>query len=104
MLVPAVSVPSNALVLVIAVLRTAFSAPARLSLLMGASALALLAQQAPAAHVGTITIKFVGMANVSEQIVRAKLKMKFPTPDYRGLASAPEPGSAPKARPSVHSR
>lgn len=24
-----------------------------------------------------------------EQIVRAKLKMKFPTPDYRGLATAP---------------
>jgi 5,6-dimethylbenzimidazole synthase len=24
-----------------------------------------------------------------EQVVRAKLKMKFPTPDYRGLASAP---------------
>ena len=24
-----------------------------------------------------------------EQIIRAKLKMKFPTPDYRGLASAP---------------
>ena len=24
-----------------------------------------------------------------EQIVRARLKMKFPTPDYRGLASAP---------------
>ena len=24
-----------------------------------------------------------------EQIARAKLKMKFPTPDYRGLASAP---------------
>jgi 5,6-dimethylbenzimidazole synthase len=24
-----------------------------------------------------------------EQILRAKLKMKFPTPDYRGLASAP---------------
>jgi nitroreductase len=24
-----------------------------------------------------------------EQLVRAKLKMKFPTPDYRGLASAP---------------
>ena len=24
-----------------------------------------------------------------EQVMRAKLKMKFPTPDYRGLASAP---------------
>src|SRR5664279_4343436 len=24
-----------------------------------------------------------------EQVIRAKLKMKFPTPDYRGLASAP---------------
>jgi hypothetical protein len=24
-----------------------------------------------------------------EQVLRAKLKMKFPTPDYRGLASAP---------------
>jgi len=24
-----------------------------------------------------------------EQVARAKLKMKFPTPDYRGLASAP---------------
>ena len=24
-----------------------------------------------------------------EQVVRAKLKMKFPTPDYRGLATAP---------------
>jgi 5,6-dimethylbenzimidazole synthase len=24
-----------------------------------------------------------------EQVKRAKLKMKFPTPDYRGLASAP---------------
>jgi 5,6-dimethylbenzimidazole synthase len=25
-----------------------------------------------------------------EQVRRAKLKMKFPTPDYRGLASAPD--------------
>ena len=24
-----------------------------------------------------------------EQVIRAKLKMKFPTPDYRGLATAP---------------
>src|SRR4029079_6075224 len=24
-----------------------------------------------------------------EQVARAKLRMKFPTPDYRGLASAP---------------
>ena len=24
-----------------------------------------------------------------EQVARAKLKMKFPTPDYRGLATAP---------------
>ena len=28
-----------------------------------------------------------------EQIARAKLKMKFPTPDYRGLASAPVVGA-----------
>jgi outer membrane protein insertion porin family len=31
---------------------------------------------APAAHVGTITIKFVGMANVSEQIVRANIALR----------------------------
>jgi outer membrane protein insertion porin family len=30
----------------------------------------------PAAHVGTITIKFVGMANVSEQIVRANIALR----------------------------
>ncbi|MEO6995500.1 MAG: POTRA domain-containing protein, partial [Lacunisphaera sp.] len=31
---------------------------------------------APAGHVGTITIKFVGMANVSEQIVRANIALR----------------------------
>src|ERR1700716_4255674 len=30
-----------------------------------------------------------------EQVKRARLKMKFPTPDYRGLASAPDLSSLP---------
>jgi outer membrane protein insertion porin family len=33
------------------------------------------AQAAPVSHIGTITIKFVGMANVSEQIVRANMAL-----------------------------
>ena len=33
----------------------------------------------PAAHIGTITVKFVGMANVSEQIVRANIALREDT-------------------------
>ncbi len=34
------------------------------------------AQQAPASRVGTITIKFVGTANVNEQVVRANMQIR----------------------------
>ena len=37
------------------------------------------AAAAPAQHIGTITIKFVGMANVSEQIVRANMSLREDT-------------------------
>ncbi len=37
------------------------------------------AQAAPVSHIGTITIKFVGMANVSEQIVRANMALREDT-------------------------
>ncbi len=37
-------------------------------------------QQAPAPeHIGKITVKFVGMANVSEQVVRANMVMREDT-------------------------
>ena len=33
-------------------------------------------QQAPAYKVGTVTIKFVGTANVNEQVVRANMQIR----------------------------
>ncbi|HEX7631900.1 MAG TPA: hypothetical protein VF388_07195, partial [Lacunisphaera sp.] len=36
-------------------------------------------QTGPVYHIGTITIKFVGMANVSEQIVRANMALREDT-------------------------
>jgi len=39
---------------------------------------ALQAQKAPANRVGTITIKFVGTANVNEQVVRANMQIRCP--------------------------
>ncbi len=37
------------------------------------------APAAPASHIGTISVKFVGMANVSEQVVRANISLREDT-------------------------
>ena len=37
------------------------------------------AEAEPVYHIGTVTIKFVGMANVNEQIVRANMALREDT-------------------------
>ena len=52
-----------------------------LALLIGATAVraqteAPAAETAPLKKVGTVTVKFIGIANVSEQIVRANIQVR----------------------------